>query len=236
MRSVISLAVLMAMSSVPELTVDLTEARRSWDPDEVVAVQSRVRSELRDATEDDAVRLRVRAGLAVAEVLRVEYERTPSDQREARRVLGDRIDAAAEEALPLLDRLPESSERERLRADLLATMIRSDYRARRYEPELRAAVDRALALDPDNPLAYVAAAKPLLFAPEGRGRDVDGALAHLDRALSLDAQSESARLLRATAREMAGDVDGARDDARAALAANPGCTPARRMLEQLGGR
>ncbi len=235
MRTVVSLAMLMAVSSVSELASDLMEARRSWDPEAVVAVQSRVRSELRDDTGDDAVRLRVRAGLAVAEVLRVEFERTPSDTREARRVLGDRIDAAAEEALRLLDRLPESSDRERMRADLLATMIRSDYRAKRFEPELRAAVDRALALDPDNPLAHVAAAKPLLFAPENRGRDVDEALAHLDRALALDPQSESARLLRATARESAGDADGARDDARTALAANPGCAPARRMLERLGG-
>jgi tetratricopeptide (TPR) repeat protein len=235
MMTAMTLAVLMAMSTVPELASDLTEARRSWDADAVIAVQSRVRSELRGSTDDEAVRLRVRSGLAVAEILRVEYERVSTDRGDVRRVLGDRIDAAAEEALSLLDELPESSDRERMRADLLATMIRSDYRAKRFEPELRAAVDRALELDPDNPLAHVAAAKPLLFAPEDRGRDVDAALEHLDRALALDPQSESARLLRAAAREMAGDVDGSRDDARAALAANPSCAPARRMLEHLGG-
>ena len=235
MTTAMTLAVLMAVSTVPELASDLSEARRSWDADAVVAVQSRVRSELRDSTDDEAVRLRVRSGLAVAEILRVEYERVPTDRGDARRVLGDRIDAAAEEALSLLDQLPESSDRERMRADLLATMIRSDYRAKRFEPELRAAVDRALELDPDNPLAHVAAAKPLLFAPEDRGRDVDAALEHLDRALALDPRSESARLLRAAARELAGDVDGSRDDARAALAANPSCAPARRMLEHLGG-
>ena len=225
----------LAVTSVSQLADELATARRSWDPEAVVAVQSKIRSELVDAAGDDAVTLRVQAGLAVAEVLRVEYEETSDGERETRRLLGDRIDAVAQEALTKLDGLPESSERERMRADLIATMIRSDYRAKRYEPELRAAVARALDLDPDNPLAHVAAAKPLMFAPEDRGRDVDAALAHLDRALALDPGSESARVLRATAREHAGDVEGARDDARTVLAANPRCTPARRLLDRIGG-
>lgn len=225
----------LAVTSVSQLADELATARRSWDPEAVVAVQSKIRSELVDAAGDDAVTLRVQAGLAVAEVLRVEYEETSDGERETRRLLGDRIDAVAQEALTKLDGLPESSERERMRADLIATMIRSDYRAKRYEPELRAAVARALDLDPDNPLAHVAAAKPLMFAPEDRGRDVDAALAHLDRALALDPGSESARVLRATAREQAGDVEGARDDARTVLAANARCTPARRLLDRIGG-
>jgi tetratricopeptide (TPR) repeat protein len=225
----------LAATSVSQLADELATARRSWDPDAVVAVQSRIRLELVDAADDDAAMLRAQAGLAVAEVLRVEYEGTPERQRETRRLLGDRIDAVAEEALATVDNLPESSERERMRADLLATLIRSDYRAKRYEPELHAAVARALDLDPDNPLAHVAAAKPLMFAPADRGRDVGAALAHLDRALALDPGSESARLLRATAREQAGDVGGARDDARTVLAANPRCTPARRLLDRIGG-
>ena len=232
MRFAAGLLIALAASTVAELADELTAAQRSWDPDAVVRVQSRVRSQLRDDASDEGGMLRVRAGLAVAEVLRVEYEETSGD-REARRLLGERIDAAAQEALDQLGALPETSERERLRGDLLATMIRSDYRAKRFEPELRAAVGRALELDPDNPAAHVTAAKPLLFAPEGRGRDVGAALGHLDRALSLDPDSESARVLRATAREMAGDVVGARRDARAALDRNSSCEPARRLLDRL---
>lgn len=234
MRLTAVLAVVMAASTVSQLADRLAAARRSWDVDAVVAVQSQVRSELGDDATDEAVMLRVQAGLAVAELLRVELENTTGD-REARRLLGDRIDAAAREALTLLDAVPESSERERIRADLLATTIRSDYRAKKLEPELRAAVDRALELDPDNPAAHVTAAKPLLFAPEGKGRDVEAALTQLDRALTLDSRLESGRLLRATAREMAGNLAGAREDARAALAANPDCSPARALLERLGG-
>jgi tetratricopeptide (TPR) repeat protein len=79
----------------------------------------------------------------------------------------------------------------------------------------------------------VTAAKPLLFAPEGKGRDIDAALDHLDRALRLDPDLETARLLRAAAREMAGDFAAARADAEAALTDNPDCAPAARLLERL---
>ncbi len=232
MNVAVVVSILMAVSTVSELADRLAVARRSWNTDEIVAVQSRIRAELGDSDTEAAVRLRVQSGLAVAEVLRVELE-TADDDRTARRLLGDRIDAYARDALAQLDRLPESSERERLRADLLATLIRSDYRAKKLEPELRAAIERALELDPDNPGAHVAAAKPLVFAPQGKGRDIDAALSHLDRAVELDPQLESARLLRATAREMAGDLDGARADARAALVDNPDCAPAVRLLERL---
>jgi tetratricopeptide (TPR) repeat protein len=232
MKLTVLLAIVMAASTVSELTDRLTAARRSWNTDEIVAVQSQVRSDLSGVDTDEAVMLRVRAGLAVAEALRVEFEEEHGD-REARRLLGDRIDAYARDALDQIERLPESSERERLRADLLATLIRSDYRAKRLEPELRAAVARALELDPDNPAAHVTAAKPLLFAPQGRGRDIGAALDHLDRALQLDPDLEAALLLRATAREMAGDITGARADARAALDDNPDCAPAARLVERL---
>lgn len=232
MRVAVVMSILMAAATVSELADRLAVARRSWNTTEIVAVQSQIRADLGGSETEAAVRLRVQAGLAVAEALRVELE-TTADDRTARRLLGDRIDAYARSALGQLDQLPESSERERVRADLLATLIRSDYRAKKLEPELRAAIERALELDPDNPAAHVTAAKPLLFAPEGKGRDVDAALHHLDRAVQLDPDLEAARLLRATAREMAGDLVGARADARAALADNPNCTPADRLLERL---
>jgi tetratricopeptide (TPR) repeat protein len=233
MRFTALLMVALAASPALELADELATARRSWDVEQIMAVHSRVRSELAGLTTEEAVMVRVSAGLAAAEVLRVGYEES-SDGRDEKGLLGDRIDAVAKEALEWLDRLPESSERERIRADLLATMIRSDYRAKKLEPELRAAVDRALALDPDNPMAHTTAAKPLLFAPVNKGRDIEAAMQHLDRALTLEPGLESARLLRASARETGGDLEGARSDARAALAANPDCAPAIRLLERLG--
>jgi tetratricopeptide (TPR) repeat protein len=168
----------------------------------------------------------------VAELLRVELEQLPETGRASRRELGQRIDAAAEEALAILDRMPESAETQRIRADLLATMIRSDFRAKRYEAALKAAVARALELDPDSPRALVAAAKPLVFAPPGKGRDLAQALRLLDRALVLAPGLEPAQLLRAEALDRAGRRDEALTAWRAALAANPACRPARHRLEQ----
>lgn len=224
-----------AAASVDGLERDLEAARRSWDAEAATGILSRVRMEVGQASDAASLWLRVRAGLTVAELLRVDFETVPAEDREQRRVVGSRIDAAAEEALSILDELPETSERERVRADLLATMMRSDFRARKYEDRLRAAVARALELDERNPAAHVAAAKPLLFAPEGHGRDPEAALGHLDRALELDPASEPARLLRIIAREDLGDRAGAEADARDALRRNPSCVPAERALERLSG-
>jgi len=204
----------------------LEEARLHWD----AAAATEVLNTARELDGSEARRLRVEAGLALASILRVEYEQTPEDEREARRVLGSRIDVAAEEALALLDGLPESSERERIRADLLATMIRSDFRAQKYRDRLNAAIDRALELDPDNPRALVSAAKPLVFAPEGQGRDLEAAVDRLDRALAVEPDLEAALLLRAEARRRLGDVEEARADWRRALEVNPDSQPARWAL------
>ncbi len=203
----------------------LEAALRSYDAGAAVEVLSSLRGE-----PGSPPLLRVRAGLAVAELLRLEFESTAVGDRELRRILGARIDAAAEEALQALDELPESSERERLRADLLATLIRSDYRAKRHQPALEAAIARALELDPANPRALATAAKPLIFAPPEKGRDLVEAVATLDRALALDPGLESALLLKALALEMQGKADESQAVLRLALAANPDCRPARDRL------
>lgn len=224
--AVVALAAFLAPVWADDLERRLDQAVRSYDAEAAQEVVSALRAA------DRRTELRVRAGLALAELLRLEYEWTPEANREARRVLGGRIDAAAEEALGLLGSLSESSERERMRADLLATMIRSDYRAKRFEDELRAAVDRALALDPDNPRALVAAAKPLLFAPPERGRDLAQGVAVLDRALALEPELEPALLLKAHALELLGRDAEARALYREVLAANPASAPAREALSR----
>jgi cytochrome c-type biogenesis protein CcmH/NrfG len=122
-----------------------------------------------------------------------------------------------------------------MRADLLATMIRSDYRAKKYRGELNAAVERALELDPENPRALVSSAKPLVFAPVERGRDLDKAIRVMTRALELDADLESALLLRAHAYDVMGDTERATADWNRALDLNPECRPARLGLDRSSG-
>jgi len=183
-----------------------------------------------------ATELEVRAGLLVAELERLAFEDTPREERKVRSEIGERIDSAAEAALTLVETLPESSERWRLRADLLATMIRSDYRAKKYHTAFEEAVDHAMRLDGDNPFAWVTAAKPLIFAGPKRGQDLDEAVRVLDRALEIAPGLESALLLRALAEERRGATERALADWRAALDANPLCGPARQGIERLGGK
>lgn len=227
-------AAVAAAQTPPEavkLSRELDEAVRRYDLPTTTSVLSQVRAARGSADAAGLQELQVRASLAVAELLRLELEGLEDGSSERRRVLGQRIDATAEEGLSVLDGLPESSESQRIRADLIATMIRSDFRARKYEPEFRAAVDRSLALDDGNARAWVSAAKPYLFAPSGQGRDLSEGIRLLDRALELAPDLEPALLLRAYAHEQAGDRAAADRDWRAALRVNPHSRPA---LEGLG--
>jgi hypothetical protein len=208
---------------------DLAGAQHRWDADAAVAVLTRARTLHRAAPSAATALLQVRAGLLAAELLRVRYEEAAPGAA-GRETIGQRIDAFAGEALELLPALPESSERWRTEADLVATMIRSDFRAKKYETRFRTAVAKALQLDPKNPRALVSEAKPLLFAPPEHGRDFRAGIALLDRALALDPRLEPALLLRAFARDSLGERAGAEADWRAALAVNPDCEPAHRAL------
>jgi tetratricopeptide (TPR) repeat protein len=215
----------------------LADAARRYDADAGLVALAGARALAGGAPEDRAARdLAFRAGLLSAELLRARFEETPAKERKTREKLGEQIDAVAIEALGLVDGLPESSERHRMKADLTATLIRSDFRAKKYDKRFRDAVARALELDPKNPKAIVSSAKPLLFAPPGRGRNLKEGIAVLDRALALDPRLETALLLRAHARDGLGDRAGARADWEAALAVNPECAPARRALERAADR
>lgn len=209
---------------------DVALAERRWDCDAAVAALSSARSLARSAPGPATTSLHVRAGLLAAELLRVRLEQAASDGTTTREQLGQQIDAFAGEALALVDSQPVTSEHYRIEADLLATMIRSDFRAKKYEARFNAAITRARELDPRNPHALVSQAKPFLFAPPGRGRDPARGIELLDRALALDPRLESALLLRAFGREQLGDRTGAEADWRAALKLNPDCAPARQSL------
>lgn len=220
------------VAGIDRLERALVDAARGYDSSRVTQVLSEVRRMQRAEQTPATAELHVRAALAVAELLRIEFEESASSAD--RRVLGMRIDATAEEALALLTTLPPSSESERMRADLIATMIRSDFRARKYEADFERAVAAALELDPGNARAWVSRAKPFLFAGAEHGGDVREAKRLLDHALELDPGLESARLLRALAHRALGETAAARADWRRALADNPDCLPARRGLDELG--
>jgi tetratricopeptide (TPR) repeat protein len=233
-RAVAGLALALIGAAPPtdldRVTGEVARAERRWDGEAAVAALSNARALARSAPGPATAGLQIRAGLLAAELLRVRFEQAAAGPPGERERLGQQIDAFAEEALALVAAQPESSERYRLEADLLATMIRSDFRAKKYEARFNAAVARARELDPRNPRALVAAAKPFLFAPPGRGRDPAQGIELLDRALAIDPRLESALLLRALGREQLGDRAGAEADWRTALGLNPDCAPARESL------
>jgi tetratricopeptide (TPR) repeat protein len=210
---------------------DLEAAARTWDVAAAEAVLTGAR-ELRSGEPSETLAtLHARSALLVAELERMAWEQTPRSDREKRARHGRRVDEAAEEGLAVLAVVPKGSTHFRMEADLLGTMIRSDFRAKKYLDRMRTATVRALELDPDNAEALVSQAKPLVFAGPKQGRDLPAARALLDRALELEPGLESALLLRAYAWDLEGNPVRAAADARAALAGNPACAPARQRLE-----
>jgi tetratricopeptide (TPR) repeat protein len=220
--------------SVGEIEDALDAAVSRYDLAGAIAAQSDARTQHREDGDPAVADLLVRASLAVAELLRIDFEEWPEGDRDGRRTTGTRIDVAAEEGLAVLETLPETSDNARRRADLIATKIRSDFRAKKFRDDFDRAVARSLELDPSNARAWVAKAKPYLFASPQHGGDVDEAVRLLSHALELETGLESARLLRAEAYARLGDNDAAAADWRAALEKNPHCAPARRRLE--GGK
>ena len=221
-----------AVGATDALAVEraVAAAERRWDADAAVAALNQARALARLAPSPTATALHLRAGLLAAELLRVRFEQTPQRESATRETLGAQIDAIASEALALVETGKPTSERYRVEADLVATLIRSDFRAKKYETRLKAAIARARELDPRNPLALISAAKPLLFAPPEHGRDLAAGIALLDQALALDPRLESALLLRAFAHDALGDRTAAETDWRATLRLNPDCAPAKAAL------
>jgi len=208
----------------------ITAAERTYDLEAAESALDACTVEASGAGDDAHDENLVRAALLVAELIRIEFEDLETSQKKERRALGERIDAAADLGLEKLESLPETSSRQRMRADLLATKIRSDFRAKKYAGEMKAAAARALELDPGNARAMVTLAKPFLFADARHGRDLEEAVRMLSAALAIDPGLESALLLRALALELQGETEASLSDLRAALAANPNCRPATERL------
>lgn len=214
------------------LDARLKDARRNYDLGKAVAIADEVRPII---TAECAPERRITfagALLLIAELCRIDYEQLPGEVRTQRRALGERIDAAAQEALAQLEFVAESSEVQRLRGDLYGTMIRTDYQAKKYKKKMDSAIAVALELDPDNLRAQLSGVKPLVFADTTHGRDLDKAISLLDGILARDPGFEQARLLRAFALEQSGHTSEAIAEWRRVLAANSACKPAKTALKK----
>ncbi len=222
MRIAIALILLLGHSVFAQTEAELERAARTYDRTAADALLS--------ATPQDN-ELAARTRLLCAELYRIEFEQLPETAVKERREIGKTIDVHAEAGMLLLESLPDTSEKFRIRADLLGTMIRSNYRAGKMKGEMKAAVDEALRLDPANARAIVSQAKMLIFNPSASDSELQEGEALVRRALEIDPALEQARLLQAHALEQLGERDRAVAIWEACLRANPSCTPARRALE-----
>ncbi len=226
---VIAPAVTMAAGLCSTESID--SARRAYDLEAAQTTLENCELEAPIRTGEAHRELVARAALLVSELYRIDFEAVDTSERSRRRTLGALIDQVADDGLESLEHIPETSERLRLEADLLATKIRSDFRAKKYGKKMKAAAARAGELDPSNARAVASQAKPFLFAEIQHGGDLEEAVRLLGEALAIEPALESALLLRALAYERIGKNEASRMDLEAALAANPQCRPARELLQ-----
>ena len=221
MRITLVLMLLLIQSVLAQTGTELEQASRTYD---------RAAAEALLPTTAQDNELAARARLLCAELYRIEFEQLPESAVKERREIGKTIDVHAEAGMLLLESLPDTSEKFRIRADLLGTMIRSNYRAGKMKGEMKAAVDEALRLDPANAKAIVSQAKMLIFNPSASDSELREGEALVRRALEIDPALEQARLLQAHAMERLGEREKAVAIWEACLQANPACTPARKAL------
>ena len=222
MRIAIALMLLLGQSVLAQTGVKLEQAARTYDRAAAEALLPAT------AQNND---LAARTRLLCAELYRIEFEQLPESAVKERREIGKTIDVHAEAGMLLLGSLPDTSEKFRIRADLLGTMIRSNYRAGKMKGEMKASVDEALRLDAANAKAIVSQAKMLIFNPSASDSELREGEALVRRALEIDPALEQARLLQAHALERLGEREKAVAIWEACLQANPACTPARKALE-----
>jgi len=222
MRIAIALMLLLGQSVLAQTGVELEQASRTYDRAAAEALLP-VTAQNND--------LAARTRLLCAELYRIEFEQLPESAVKERREIGKTIDVHAEAGMLLLESLPDTSEKFRIRADLVGTMIRSNYRAGKMKGEMKASVDEALRLDAANAKAIVSQAKMLIFNPSASDSELQEGEALVRRALEIDPALEQARLLQAHALERLGERDKAVAIWEACLQANPSCVPARKALE-----
>lgn len=230
------LLLMIAQPALDEIGGALTQAERSYD---VSGVESALNSLALVPVAERALEwhaLEARGRLLAADLRRIEFEQLPESAAKERRDLGKAIDAHAEAGLAAVALLPESSETHRYKADLIGTMIRSNYRAGKLKGDMKSAIDAALRQEPRNAKAMVSHAKMLVFNPQASHADLTQGVALLEQALAIDGELEAAELLRAHALEQLGDHAAAMAIWAQCLQANPACKPARDALEKSAPR
>lgn len=227
-------AIFSAMASADDLA-DLREradaARHAHDITAAEAARDALKAHVEATPSEEAAFALVRATLTVCEFERYAYATTKG--HEARRALGDKIDALAAEGHKILETLPDVSEKYRLTADLYATMIRTQYHGKQYAKAMDEASAKALELGGENPDAYVTSSKRQLYAPEKRGGDVEAAIEKLNKAIELSPRHEQALILRGIAHEKLQDLAAARADWNTVLEINPNSRAAKENLARL---
>lgn len=227
MLALICISFIIAQPALTDLSASLEKAGRTYD----LAGAEMVLSELQKIPDSaPAGALRVRAHLLCAELQRISFEDYPESSVKERRELGKYIDSHAEAGLIAVEQLENSSERYRMKADLIGTQIRSNYRAGKMKGEMKSAVDEALRLDPANARALVSRAKMLIFNPNASPEELREGEGLLQKASEIDPALEQARLLQARTLSLLGERDKASVIWESCLRSNPDCAPARRAL------
>lgn len=231
MMQFLLLLLIFAQPDLEEINSALSLAERRYDAAAVELVLDDLESVSPSDRDGAWHALQVRGLLLVAELRRMEFEKLPESAAKERRDIGKMIDLHAEIGLAAAARLPESSEVYRYKADLIGTMIRSNYRAGKMKGDMKAAIDAALRLDPGNAKAMVSRAKMLIFNPSVSRSDLDEAVAVLEQAIGIEASLEQATLLMARAWELLGNREKSLEIWAGCLRENPDCAPARDALQ-----
>lgn len=217
------------------LQQQVVQAEHDYDLDEALRLTEELRAHVAEEPTVPAYLALARAALLAAEMRRFDYEQADGtmDPRE-RRLLGRTIDDVARIGLDALANVPDTlSEKWRMSADFYGTMIRSNYKGGKYVQEMESATERAVELDPSNPLALITAAKRPLFAEDNQGGDVPAAMELLNKAIHLDPTLERAYAFRGFGHEKLGEMDKAIADWKKALELAPNSRMAKEKLGEV---
>jgi hypothetical protein len=225
----LSLLAVFAQAQEISLHDAFAKASYNFDLEQAEQLLPQYEQAMDTGTNEQAILDFASASLLVAELKRGIYEQA-SIAKKDKRVLGREIDKIAGAALAALEQAAQTSERYRLEADLLGTMIRSKFKGMKYQPRLEQALETSLQLDERNANTWVSLAKRPLFALPKQGGDPQLALEHLNNALAYDPRHVQALLFRGAAHAKLGQTALAEQDWAAATALNPNTADARDRL------
>jgi tetratricopeptide (TPR) repeat protein len=218
-----------------DLQQEVAQAEHNYDLDAALRLVGELQAFIAENPSVQANLTLARVALLAAEMRRFDYEQSEGkmDPRD-RRLLGRTIDDVARIGLDALAQVPESlSEKWRMSADFYGTMIRSNYKGSKYVQEMEHATERAVELDPTNPLALLTQSKRPLFAEENQGGDIPLAMELLNKALELNPKLERAYAFRGVGYEKLGEMNKAIADWRKALELAPESRMAKEKLNTL---